>query len=382
MTELVIRRGSLIVGSGVEVGDILVSDGKIAALGDVSPRRRCQPIDATGLYVAPGFIDTHVNGGGGRGFMECTPEAFATAIGFHKRHGTTGMLPTAVAAPLNRMRDFAELVQQYTSADPAVLGAHLNGPFVSPLRAGAIDAQHILPPTLDNMRNLTRGFENVVQVITLAPEMGAEEVIGEALAIGAAPSLGHSDATYEQTLAAMEQGVRRFTHIFNAMRELGHHEPGPGGAALEAEEVSIELIADGNHVHPVLMRALCNIRHYDGICLVTDAISAAGQQEGEHHLGSVRVVMRDGIATTEQGTLAGSTLTMDRAVRCLVRLTGCHIWEAIRCATLNPARSLGIADRKGTLEEGKDADLVLLDREFRAVYTIVGGTVVHAPQGA
>lgn len=377
MSRLILRGGAVVTDDGVLVADVWVTDGKIAGVGHLSRQTSGRTIDARGQYVVPGFIDIHVNGGGGRGFMEGDPEALDVAVAYHKRHGTTALLPTAVAAPLEQMRTFLHLVKEKAERDPAVLGAHLNGPFVSPRRAGAIDAQHILAPSVETFRDLCGGYERTLKVLTLAPEEGAGSVIDEALRLGVAPSIGHSDATYAETLAAMEKGVRRITHIFNAMRELGHHEPGPAGAALEAEDVSIELIADGVHVHPVVMRMLCRTRAYNGICLITDAISASGNPDGEHRLGGVPVLLRDGVATTEGGTLAGSTLTMECALRNLMEITGCSISQASRCASLHPARSLGVDDRKGSIEVGKDADLVLLDSRLEVCCTIVGGEIVH-----
>jgi len=379
MSGLLIQGGTLVLPDRLVKGDLFIQKAKIAKMGSFPPPKGVQTIDAKGLYISPGFIDTHVNGGGGRGFMENTEEAFEVAIHFHVQHGTTGLLPTAVAAPLEVMRAFLELVGEYRKRDRVVLGAHLNGPFVSPKRAGAIDPRYILSPSLNAFRELTGKFERVVKVVTLAPEVkGAREVVAAVLGIGAVPSLGHSDATYEEALQALRWGLRHFTHIFNAMRELGHHEPGPVGAALEEEDVTMELIVDGVHVHPVLVRLLHKVKKGRGVCLVTDAISATGQPDGEYRLGDVRVIVREGIATTEVGALAGSTLTMNRAVKNFMEFTGCSLPEAVRCATLNPARLLGIADRKGSLAVGKDADLVIFDEDLNVHYTILGGEVVYA----
>lgn len=379
MSGLLIRGGILVLPDRLVNGDVLIQKGKIARIGSFPPPKGIRTLDARGLYVSPGFIDTHVNGGGGRGFMENTEEAFEVAIRFHIQHGTTGLLPTAIAAPLEVLRKFLELVDEYCKRNHAVLGAHLNGPFVSPKRAGAMNPRYILSPSLGTFRELTRNFEKTIKVVTLAPEVeGAQEVVAAVLGIGAVPSLGHSDATYEETLQALKWGVRHFTHIFNAMRELGHREPGPVGAALEEEGVTMELIADGVHVHPVLVRLLYKLKRGRGICLVTDAISAAGQPDGEYCLGDVRIIVRKAIATTEAGTLAGSTLTMNRAVKNFMEFTGCSLPEAVRCASLNPAQLLGVDGQKGSLEVGKDADLVIFDEDFNVHYTILAGELAYA----
>lgn len=381
MSSLLIRGGTLVLPDRLLEGNLLIREGKIAQLGRFSFPKRAEVLDAKYHYVSPGFIDIHVNGGGGRAFMECTEDAFKVAIGFHTRHGTTGLLPTAVAAPLEELRAFLGLVKECRDRDPRVIGAHLNGPFVSPKRAGAIRPEYILPPSAETFRSLVRGFEGVIKIVTLAPEIeGASELIAAVRELGAIPSLGHSDATYEETLEAMAQGIRHFTHIFNAMRDLNHHEPGPVGAVLESPDLTVELIADGVHVHPVLIRLLVRIKGSDSICLVTDAIAAAGQPDGRYRLGDTDVIVREGIARTPEGTLAGSTLTMNRALRNLVKFTGLPLHEAVKMASLTPAKLLRLEGRKGSLEPGKDADIAVFDEDFNVHYTILGGKLVHATQ--
>lgn len=378
MSDLLIKGGFLITLNEVIKGNLLISEGKIAKMGPNLQISKGKVVRAEGLYIGPGFIDTHVNGGGGRGFMECTAEAFKTAVNFHLRHGTTGLLPTAVAAPFEQMREFLKLVSSFQERIPIVLGVHFNGPFVSPKRCGAINPEFILKPSAEKFHNLVEGLENVVKIVTLAPEEeGSEDLINAILKIGAVPSLGHSDATYDEAMQAIDNGVKHFTHVFNAMRELHHREPGAVGATLDSEEVTIELIADGRHVHPALIRLLIKAKERDSISLVTDAISATGMSDGEYRLGDVPVFVQNGIARLKTGTFAGSTLTMDRALKNLVEFTGISLPVAIRMASLNPARTLGISDRKGSLELGKDADIVIFDSKYKIHYTIISGEITY-----
>lgn len=378
MDEWLIRGGSIITPDRIVKGDVLIRRGRIARIGPNLQAGKREVVEAKGLYVGPGFIDTHVNGGGGRAFMEGTEKAFETAVNFHLRHGTTGLLPTAVAAPLEELREFLKLVDRFRQSNPTILGAHLNGPFVSLKQCGAMNAEFVIKPSARQFRELVKGLEKVVRIVTLAPEEDAsKDLIDEILKIGAIPSLGHSDATYDEARQAIGNGVKHFTHIFNAMRELHHREPGAVGAAIDSNGVTVELIADGIHVHPAVVRFLSKVKESDSIFLVTDAISAAGMSDGEYFLGNMPVLVRDGIARLKTGTFAGSTLTMDRALKNLVEFTGISLPVAMRMASLNPARALGIADRKGSLELGKNADIVIFESNYRIRYTIVSGEILY-----
>ena len=378
MDEWLIKGGSIITPDRIVEGDVLIRKGRIAGIGPNLQAGKREVVEAKGLYVGPGFIDTHVNGGGGRGFMEGTEKAFETAVNFHLRHGTTGLLPTAVAAPLEEMREFLKLVDRFHQSNPTILGAHLNGPFVSLKQCGAMNAEFVIKPSAEQFKELVKGLEKVVRIVTLAPEEDAsKDLIDEILKIGAIPSLGHSDATYDEARQAIGNGVKHFTHIFNAMRELHHREPGAVGAALDSNGVTVELIADGIHVHPAVVRFLSKVKESDSIFLVTDAISAAGMSDGEYFLGNMPVLVKDGIARLKTGTFAGSTLTMDRALKNLVEFTGISLPVAMRMASLNPARALGISDRKGSLELGKNADIVIFASNYRIRYTIISGEIIH-----
>ncbi|MCD5417816.1 N-acetylglucosamine-6-phosphate deacetylase, partial [Candidatus Bipolaricaulota bacterium] len=213
--------------------------------------------------------------------------------------------------------------------------------------------------------------------VTLAPELpGADRLIARIKEIRAIPSLGHSDATYSQTIEAFEQGISLVTHMFNAMSRLHHREPGAIGAALDSE-VMVELICDEIHVHPAIVRLLLKAKGIDEICLITDSISAAGLADGKYSLGGLDVFVQAGQARLADGTLSGSTLTMDQAVKKFIEFTGCTLSDAVKTATLNPAKLLKIDERKGSLEEGKDADIVVFDADFNIHYTIINGKIVY-----
>ncbi|HIE47501.1 TPA: N-acetylglucosamine-6-phosphate deacetylase, partial [Candidatus Bipolaricaulota bacterium] len=376
MTQLWLQGGSLVLSDGVEEGDLLIQDGRIMALGEGLKPDGTRKLSVPRLYVAPGFIDLQVNGGVGHNFEDASPAEIGKIVSFYVSHGSTGLLPTTVTAPIARIRDAIERVRRV--GHPAILGVHIEGPFISPERRGAHNPEYILPPSPERFAELTSGHAGFIKLVTLAPELpGGEELITRILESGAVPALGHSDASYEQALAALERGVKLFTHLFNAMSPFHHRAPGAVGAALDSDAY-VELICDGIHIHPAVVRLIAKVKGFDRICLVTDAISAAGLPDGEYSLGNLAVFVREGVARLSDGTLAGSTLTMDRAVRNFMDYTGCSLPEAVRCASLNPARLLGIDDRKGSLEVGKDADLVIFDQHLTVHYTILGGEVVYA----
>ncbi|HDI11393.1 MAG TPA: N-acetylglucosamine-6-phosphate deacetylase [Candidatus Acetothermia bacterium] len=375
MNAFWVRGGKLVFPCRVRTGDVLIADGSILALGEQAYATGIQNLLVPDLYVAPGFIDLQVNGGAGHNFEDATPREIRKIVDFYVSHGTTGLLPTTVTAPIAEIRETISRVKEANR--PAVLGMHIEGPFISNERKGAQNPEHILDPSVEKFNELVEGHEGFIKIVTLAPERpGANQLITRVREIGAVPSLGHSDATYEQALAAIERGIGLFTHMFNAMREFHHRAPGAVGAALDSD-VYVELICDGIHVHPAAVRLVARAKGVDRICLVTDAFSATGLPDGEYSLGGLPVFVRGGVARLPDGTLAGSTLTMDRAVKNFMEFTGCSLPEAVRCASLNPARLLGIDDRKGSLEVGKDADLVIFDEDLTVHYTILGGEVVY-----
>lgn len=313
--------------------------------------------------LLPGFVDLHVHGGGGADVMDGGP-AVAAVAAFHLRHGTTALCPTTVTRPLEELRAFVAAVAALDDGrDRArLLGVHLEGPFINEARRGAQPA-FTRPVDLRALEALVAA--GPVAAVTLAPELdGAVEAVRWLVARGVRASLGHSDATYEQARAAFDAGARGVTHLFNAMSGLSHKSPGLATAALEAEDAVLELIVDGHHVHGALVRLA--LRAARGrIALVTDAIRATGQPDGESELGGQRVLVSGGRAALPDGTLAGSVLTLDRALRLAVDL-GATVTEASAMLSRHPADALGRKDL-GRLEPGARADVVEVDPESLAV---------------
>jgi len=377
--SLLVKNGMLVRNDRVEHGNLLIRDGVIEHVRTTAADRLpidLTIIDAQGLYLSPGFIDLQVNGGAGFGFEGGSCEEVRKIIAFHVAHGTTGLLPTTVTASIETVRAAIRSVKE--ANHPAILGVHIEGPFISTRQKGAHNPQYILKPSIKEFERLVKGYEDFIKIVTVAPELaGATELIARIKEIEGIPSLGHSDATYAEAIKALDHGVALFTHLFNAMREFHHREPGAVGAALECDAM-VELIADGVHVHPAAIRLLLKAIGIDRICLITDSISASGLGDGQYSLGGLDVFVKGAEARLADGTLAGSTLTMDKAVKNFTGFTGVSLPEAVRTASLNPATLLGIDERKGSIEEGKDADIIVFDEELTIHYTIIGGVSVYS----
>lgn len=343
----------------------------------LTPRREVPdgvPVRAMppGAWLAPGFIDVQVNGGGDVLFNDMpTPEGIAAIAAAHRRFGTTGLLPTLISDTPAKMRAASAAVAAAVRASPGVLGIHFEGPFLSPQRAGVHDPAMFRPPDESDLALLTTGHGGVT-LVTLAPECVPPGFIAALARAGVRVALGHSMATYEQTRAAIAEGLTGFTHLFNAMRPLTAREPGPIAAALEAPRAYCGLIVDGEHVAPVMLRLA--LRGAGQAMLVTDAMPPVGGTRSNFRLGDKTVAVHEGRCATADGTLAGSTLDMASAVRNCVRLLGLALADALRLAAAAPATFLGLAARLGHVAPGCRADLVALDpAEVRVLATWVAG---------
>ncbi len=369
-------RGDLPAGGGV-----LRSDGMEIDL-----------VDIPGGVVCPGFIDLHVHGGGGADFMDADPGAVMQICRFHSRHGTTALLATTLTAPPEAIQAAIGAARQAAawtglhaaaadSAGSQVLGFHVEGPFVNPDWRGAQDERYIRPPSVAEAEVwLAAGGDSghTAWQVTMAPELpGGLAFIRHMTGLGVLVNAGHTGCTYAGMQAAVAAGLTAVTHTFNAMRGLHHREPGTVGAAMDLPQLMAELIADGDHVQPAVMRLLIKSRGSGQVLLVTDAMRAAGQPDGQYRLGGLDVEVAGGRASLPGGVLAGSLLTMDRAVANIHRVVGLPLHEAVQMAALNPARRLGLAGRKGSLEAGKDADIALLDRDLVNRLTMAGGRIVY-----
>jgi N-acetylglucosamine-6-phosphate deacetylase len=387
MPSLLLRNASLVLPDGVlDQGWLLVEDGRITGVAATSEQP--EPVlapstevrDAAGRYVVPGFVDMHVHGGGGAAFSAGDPEQALVAARFHLGHGTTTIMASTVTGTLNELEhhigELSGLVQ-----DGILAGIHLEGPFISKARCGAHDPGLLRAPIRSDVSRLLRAGDGTVRMVTIAPEledgMDAVRLLTDS---GVIAAVGHTDATYAQTRTAIELGAPVGTHVFNAMRPVHHREPGPVTALLEQEQVLCEVVNDGLHVHPSVVSLMFAAAGAHRIALITDAMVAAGVGDGEYRLGALVVQVRDGEARLTDGdSLAGSTLTMDNALRNAVRLAGVSLVDAAVSASLTPARALGIADRVGSLETGKQADLVVLDEDLRVVDVMRKGEWVDTP---
>ncbi|MCC7355244.1 MAG: N-acetylglucosamine-6-phosphate deacetylase [Anaerolineae bacterium] len=378
-----ITNGTIITPARLwEGGAILVEGGRIASIGrrdDFGTLPDAEIMDATGHWVAPGYVDVHVHGAVGRDMMEGTAEAISTAATFFARHGTTAFLPTSITDSPEAIGRFLGAVveaQRRGTGGAQVLGAHVEGPYINPKMSGAQPTEFIRPA---DRQEYERWFASgVVRLITLAPEIPENRaLIPYALQHGAVVSIGHSAATYQETMAAVGLGVNHATHTFNAMSGLHHRDPGTVGAVLYADKVYAELIADTVHVHPAAMAILVRAKGSGRTVLVTDAMAAAGLGDGDYPLGAHVTYVRNSIARVANGSLAGSLLTMDQAVKNIVRETGSTLAQAVERASLTPARSIDVADCKGSLEPGKDADVLLLDKDLNVTLTMVRGEIVY-----
>lgn len=347
----------------VEDGWLELDEGRITATGAGVPTR-APDRDLAGAWVLPGFVDVHVHGGGGASFGSGDIEEARRAIGFHRRHGTTTSLASLMTAGLEDLeRSLGSLAGLVEAGELA--GLHLEGPFLNAARCGAHDPGLLRAPASDDLARLLAAGRGSVRMVTLAPELvGGIDAVRAVAGHAAIAAIGHTDAGYEQTRAAVDAGATVATHLFNAMRPLHHRDPGPVPALLEDERVTLELICDGVHLHPGLVHSVLALAGPDRVALVTDAISAAGAGDGDHALGGRNVRVEGGVARLAgTDTLAGSTLTMDAALRVAVG-AGVTVADASRALSATPARLLGLHERIGALEPGMDADLVVLDTDL------------------
>ena len=383
MTLLVANTTVLTPAGPLTPGWLLAEGGSITAIGDGDPPPQvdveAQVLDGAGSTLAPGFIDVHVHGGVGHETMDADPDGIRAMAQFYADHGVTAFCPTTWTASREDTLAAVEAVADVMS-DPGpgarVLGVHLEGPYLNLKRCGAQAPEHIRLADPDEITALLR--TGVVRLISLAPEFESNrQTIATFRAHGATVSAGHSDATYGEALAAIDLGVDHTTHLFNAMSPLHHREPGMVGAMLSDPRVRCEVIADNVHVHPGALAVAWRAKGPDGICLVTDALRAAGLAEGTYRFDDRNVTHRDGGMWLDDGSLAGSGLTMDVALRNMLAATGAPLEDLWPTTSRTPAGAAGVTDA-GEVRVGARADLVLLDADRSVVATIVGGHV-HRP---
>ncbi|OON78753.1 N-acetylglucosamine-6-phosphate deacetylase [Streptomyces tsukubensis] len=375
---------TVLTGAQVVLPTGTVPSGRVIVEGDRiggSAPAGAPTIDLTGHWVVPGFVDIHNHGGGGASFTSGTAEEVLKGVRTHLEHGTTTLVASTVTGEMDfltrRAGFLSELVEQGDLA-----GIHFEGPFISPCRKGAHSEELLRDPDPAEVRKLIEAARGTARMMTLATELpGGIESVRLLTELGVIAAIGHTDATYDQTAEAIDAGATVATHLFNAMPTLGHRAPGPVAALLEDERITVELINDGTHLHPAALELAFHRAGADRVAFITDAMDAAGFRDGDYHLGPLAVRVEDGVATlVDNGSIAGSTLTLDRAFKRAATLDKLPVGDIVRAISANPARLLGMADKIGSLVPGNDADLVVLDAEFDLKGVMRKGEWVVKPQ--
>ncbi|KOG34011.1 N-acetylglucosamine-6-phosphate deacetylase [Streptomyces resistomycificus] len=361
----------------VEDGRLVVEGTRIAATAPENAR----VIDVSGHWLLPGFVDLHNHGGGGASFTSGTVEEVLKGIHTHRLHGTTTLVASTVTGDMDFLAQRAGMLAELAEQGD-IAGIHFEGPFISPCRKGAHSEKLLRDPDPAEVRKLIDAARGRATMVTLATELpGGVDSVRLLAEHGVIAAIGHTDATYEQTVEAIEAGATVATHLFNAMPALGHRAPGPIAALLEDERITVELINDGTHLHPAALQLAFHRAGASRVAFITDAMDAAGFGDGRYMLGPLEVEVSKGVARlVEGGSIAGSTLTLDRAFRRAVTVDGLSVEDAVTALSANPARLLGSYDTIGSLEPGKDADLVLLDADFALKGVMRRGEWVVDPQ--
>ncbi|MGJ7878610.1 N-acetylglucosamine-6-phosphate deacetylase [Streptomyces rochei] len=374
----------VLAGARVVLPTGTVNDGRVIVDGtriaDTAPPG-ADVVDVSGHWVVPGFVDLHNHGGGGASFAGGTAEDVLRGVETHRRHGTTTVVASAVTGDLDFLARHAGMLAELAQQGE-IAGIHFEGPFISPCRKGAHDEQLLRDPDPAEVRKLVDAAHGHAKMMTLATELpGGLDSVRLLTEHGVIAAVGHTDATYEQTVQAIDAGATVATHLFNAMPPLGHRAPGPITALLEDERITVELINDGTHLHPAALQLAFHHAGAARVAFITDAMDAAGFGDGRYLLGPMEVEVADGVARlVEGGSIAGSTLTLDRAFKRAVTVDGLPVGDVVAAISANPARLLGLDDRIGSLDAGKDADLVVLDDAFDVVGVMRRGDWVVDPR--
>ena len=375
---LVLSGATVVLPTGtVEDGQVIVDGTRITGTAP----ENAQVIDVTGNWLVPGFVDLHNHGGGGASFTSGTPEDILQGIRTHLTHGTTTLVASTVTGDMDFLAQRAGLLSELAEQGD-IAGIHFEGPFISPCRKGAHSEALLRDPDPAEVRKLIDAARGQARMVTLATELpGGLDSVRLLAEHGVIAAIGHTDASYEQTVEAIDAGATVATHLFNAMPPLGHREPGPIAALLEDERITVELINDGTHLHPAALQLAFRHARSARVAFITDAMDAAGFGDGRYMLGPLEVEVSEGVARlVEGGSIAGSTLTLDRAFKRAVTVDRLPVEDVVAAISANPARLLGMADRIGSLEPGKDADLVLLDHQFDLKGVMRRGEWVVDPQ--
>ena len=376
---MLIKNCNIIYLDKIENGSVLIEDGKIKEINPTNPTTS-EVIDGKGLYLSPGFINVHIHGAAGHDVMDGTFEAVNEIAKCIAKNGTTAFTPTTMTVATSAIRKSMEVIKEakIKGTDGAiVLGAHLEGPFISPAAIGAQNPTHLQKPDINTYMEMVGDCEDAVVSITIAPEVdGAKELIKELTSRGVVCSIGHTKATYEEAVHGIECGCSHSTHLFNAMTPFAHREPGVVGAIFDTD-ITTETITDGIHISYPSLRVAYKQKTTDKVLLVTDSMMACCMPDGMYSLGGQDVIVSDGAARLKNGSLAGSILTLDKAIYNVYKNTELPLHEIVKMASFNGAKLCKVDDRKGLIKEGYDAELVLFDEDINIKTVLVNGKVIH-----
>lgn len=383
-----ILHGNVLTPTGILPASTLYIKGdRVDAIAEFAEREisaQAKTYNASGYLIAPGYIDAHTHGGNGYDFLSSSPDEIDAILAWLPTTGVTSVLPTIATAPLEEQLHAIKNLHAASLERPPgaeIIGIHLEGPYLNAEKPGAQAADAIRPPSINEAKKLLAAGNGLIKLVTLAPELPeAMHLIQFLLDNDVVVSLGHSTASYDQVTQAADAGLHRASHLFNAMTSFHHRQPGAVGAVLTRDDIYAELILDGIHLHPAAVQVVLRSKGLDRVTLITDAIAAAGVGDGDYiGLGGQKITVANRAARLESGALAGSTLTMDQAVRNAVQLLGLSFEQAIKIATQTAAESLGYQTQasKGLISPGKDADLIILDDNLNVLMTMVAGEVVY-----
>ena len=376
---MLIKNCNIIYLDKIEKGSVLVENGKIKEINP-SNVNDTEVIDAEGLYLSPGFIDVHIHGAGGCDTMDGTVESINTIAKTIVQHGTTSFTPTTMTVAAEDIRKSMEVIKKLKEEGTEganVLVAHLEGPFISPKAIGAQNPNFLLAPSVENYNKIVGDYSDAVVSITMAPEVeGAKELIKYLSDNGVTVSMGHTKATYDEAIEGIKCGACHSTHLYNAMTPFTHREPGVVGATFDTD-ITTETISDGIHISYPALRTAYKQKGTDKVLLVSDAMEACGMPDGQYSLGGQDVIVKNGAARLLDGTLAGSVLTLDKAVKNIYNNSNYPLNEVVRMATYNGAKHCHVEDHKGLIKEGYDADLILFNEDIEIQKVFVNGKEVY-----
>ncbi len=373
---LKIINANVLTENGFQMRDIYIENGKFVFDADVD----CETVDAHGNMLIPGFTDIHIHGACGYDFNDGNADGLDVMSEFLVSHGTTSVLATTSTADRNMLKNAVEVIAEKMRSGThgtQIVGLHMEGPFFSTLALGAQNPAYTQAATLENLEFILGDNGDILKLIAVSPELeSAEDFVAELNKRGVVTAIGHTGADYDRAVKMMNNGCRMITHFYNAMTPLKHRDPGVVGAVLEGRNADIQLICDFVHVHPAALNIAINCVGKEHVAMISDAISGTGLGDGQYMLGGLDIFVNNGVARISNGALAGSTLTLDVAMKNMVSI-GYKIEDVSRFLSYNPSKMIGIADRKGLIKDGYDADAIIMDKNFNVKTTFVNGKTVY-----